>query len=247
MKNEIGKNILKIIEAKHMKPESKVLVFARRSFWWTLASVLLVGAILSVSLFSFLVVNTDWEVFRSTDTSPFLFHIISAIPYFWLFFLALFVFGAYVVIRHTNFGHRYRTGILAGVLGVCICVLGIVFFAIGIAERMETGLQRHVPMYKVMDEQRQHFWQNPEDGFLAGIVVGYEGQYVYLFEDISQKIWKISLKNAQIMPDVVIEPGARLKLQGEQVSDNEFTVIKIHPWFPRRQMKEMPFPIRNTR
>ncbi|MFH0857429.1 MAG: hypothetical protein V1848_01645 [Candidatus Magasanikbacteria bacterium] len=247
MKNEIGENILKIIESKQIHPESKMMVFARRSFWWTLAVVLIVGAIVSVSLFSFLCVNTDWGIFMRAGTSPFLFHLLSAIPYFWLLFLCIFIFGAYVVIRHTNFGHRYRTGILAGILSVSICVLGIISFAVGIGELMETRLQMSIPMYKMMDEQRQHFWQNPEAGYLAGIVVGYEGPYVYLFEDVSRKLWKISLENAQIMPNVDIQLGMRLKLEGKQMSDTEFTVMRIYPWFPKRQMKEIPFPIRNTR
>jgi len=236
MDNSFGDKLLETIEQKKIKPTRKCFVFARRSFWWLLAFILFVGAVISFSLFSFLFVNTDWALIKEIQNTAFLPSFFQALPYLWIIFFAVFAFALFFVIRHTQFGHRYKKTLLLGGGAVSIVIFGFSCFAFGAAEILEMSLEKSFPMYKKMDQMRHVHLHRPEIGHLSGVIIGQGEGKIFLLQDLKNKEWTVFYQNAEVPQRMPLASGVRVKMQGKQVGENSFDAKKIHPWFMKKRL-----------
>jgi hypothetical protein len=69
----------------------------------------------------------------------------------------------------------------------------------------------------------------PEQGNLSGTITASYGDSIQL-KDFNNKIWTITLTNAEIVPAVRLEEGEMIKLTGKMLSDDRFEGEKIRPW-----------------
>jgi glucan phosphoethanolaminetransferase (alkaline phosphatase superfamily) len=119
---DFSENVVKEIEARGVEPKARWHFLVRRSVFWSLAiaSVLLGAISFSVGDFVFF----DNEGMRASVLleTP-LEGVLQSIPFLWLFVFCLFTVSAYVGLRHTRTGYRYRT--LMAVAGVIVVSIAL--------------------------------------------------------------------------------------------------------------------------
>lgn len=185
---------------------------------------LLMGAV-AVSVTIYLVKFNDWNFYYHTNKSSWEFFFLTA-PYFWLLFLGLFIFIVYYNLKHTPKGYRYPAWLLVIASIILSIILGIAFFSIGLGQKIDDTLGRRAPFYSHIFNPQIDFWSQPEEGRLAGIIIGRGEDSSLILLDRELKEWKISLNSVDGVNGGLLSKQP-IRLIGRLSSDNEFVVEKI--------------------
>jgi glucan phosphoethanolaminetransferase (alkaline phosphatase superfamily) len=147
--NDLSKQVVEEIEARGMTPRPRWHFLIRRSVFWTLAVVsVLVGAV-AFSVADYVFFDNEGVSVAVLLESP-LEGIIQTIPFVWLFAFGLFAASAYLSLRHTRSGYRYRTaGVVLTVLVVTVA-LSIVLNLFDFGQGVHYFLLNHTSFYDAL-------------------------------------------------------------------------------------------------
>jgi hypothetical protein len=230
MLNDLGDRIIKTIKETHLKPKPRWHFLLKNKFIWSLGVFsLLIGAT-AMSVILYLLNNDNLSLHRSVGES-FVAWLLLSLPYFWLIFLALFIWLLYYNIKHTSRGYRYHPIlIIAGAILISI-FLGSIFFALGMGKKIDSILGERAPLYDVMFNPQIEMWSRPHHGRLSGLVISRENNVRFIISDRNKDEWQI-VHGGQGDNFVVL--GQAVRLMG-QISDNgEFRADRIMPMQPGR-------------
>ncbi len=211
-----------------------------------LLSLLIGSAAISVMIYLFKF--NDWNIYEETKKS-FLEFFILTLPYFWLIFMALFIFIVSYNFKHTQKGYRYSSFVLAGASVVLSIILGSLFFVTGLGEKLDDILGRQVPFYDHVINPHVDFWSKPDDGRLSGMVADKSEDKTFVLIDRNEDSWIVNVKDAKPYPEEIVVVGQPIRIIGEEFGDNEFRADIILPinagraFFHRFDGRRPPMPM----
>ena len=225
---------------------------------------LLIGAA-AVSVMIYLLKYNGWEMQEQTHKSGLEFFLLT-LPYFWIIFLGGFVFVLYYNLKHTKKGYRYPVWAIAisGVLASV--VLGSVFYLFGLGQRIDNVLGERAPFYETVMNRPLHFWFNPAEGRLAGVIISDLQDEAFYLADPSGALWQVLLltKDNDVRTVGFLKTGEPVNIIGQIIAEQGFRADMIKPLVPGRGFFErtnirghrercvnadcpLPFPAAGTR
>jgi hypothetical protein len=231
MDKDFNQKLLNKIEEKHLAPKPRWRFLLKNWVIWIAGILALLLGAMAVAVFLYLFRHNDWALRASTDKGFWEFFFLT-LPYFWLVFFGLFVFIVYYNFKHTKKGYLYPLPfVIIGGLLACL-FLGLVFYKVGLGRIIDDVLGRRMPLYGEIFNPQIDFWSAPEEGRLAGVVVGAtEGGDLVLL-DPSGKEWEVAFMEQVgevrlMMPEIGV--GMPLKIIGEVSEKNNFQAKVIRP------------------
>lgn len=230
MDKDFGKKVLDTIKQEKIKPKPRWEFLLKDYFLWALFLVAVFVGSISVSIIIFVFQSEILDRPAPPQGHP-MDSLIFSIPYFWLLVLALFLVIAYFNFRYTKSGYRYNAlkVFLASI--VLSIIFGAALHVIGLSHRAERATYDRIPLYKNIMEHRAQKMISPEDGHLGGIFINKTEEFIEL-KAFDGKIWQVdvsSLEEEEIS-EILFEPGIRIMILGEQISDNEFLANELMMW-----------------
>lgn len=153
MNNQLHQHIIKEIEKRGLVPRPRFHFLLKRSVFWSLAIIsIIIGAVsFAVAIYVFF---DNEGISTATLLETPLETILQSIPFLWLFVLGLFTTSAYLGLRNTKTGYRYKTvrAVLSVIL-VSIC-LGFVLNIFDFGQTVHTYLLNHTVFYDSLIHSR---------------------------------------------------------------------------------------------
>jgi len=224
-KTDFVEKLLGKIKKDKLEPRPR-WQFLLKSYTLYIAGVLalLIGA-LAVAVMIYLFNFNDWHLYRQAKIGFGEFFLLT-LPYFWLLFLALFVFIVYYNLKHTKRGYRYPGILLIGALIILSIILGTVFYSWGFGEKIDTILGKSAPFYGHVFNPQIDFWSQPEEGRLAGLIIRLNETGDFVLLDRELKEWSVSV-DSEINHDIALALKQPLRLLGKRIGDSEFLANQI--------------------
>lgn len=197
--------------------------------WLTGALALICGS-LAVTVMIYLLRYNNWEIRESTHKSLGEF-ILLTMPYFWLIFLGLFIFILYLNIKHTKKGYRYPVWLIALAAILASIFIGSLLSLTNLGERIDNIFGSKAPFYDRVINRQMHFWSQPEEGRLIGLVQVVSSTGSFLIIDPQGQSWEI-ISPERELPLGLLSQGVPLNLIGEVNDLGQFEVDVIRPVGP---------------
>ncbi len=229
--------LLEKIKEEKINPTPRWQFLLKDYVIWILGALLLLIGSLSFSVLIYLFKNNDWDVYEKLSGN-FLQFILLTLPYFWILFLALFVFILDYNIRHTRRGYKYPLTIIVLASVFSSAFLGFLFYGLGFGEQLDYVLGRQMPFYEKFMNPRIGMWENPRDGRISGVVVEKIEPEIFRMMNRMQEEWIIDLSEANLPPGYFIEIGKPIKMTGKITGEQVFAVDMIFPPGPGRGIFE---------
>ena len=230
MEKEIKKSqkLINKIVSEDIKPSPRWhFVFKNYILWIVFILFMFFGGI-AFSIILYGMAESDFGLFLSLSYSKVQF-LIASLPILWIIFLIIFLVVSIIGIRHTRTGYRYTLLKILSINIVISILLGVTFFYSGGAERMEQVFAENIPAYRGIEENKALRWSDPENGFLAGVIVE-DNEDTILIEDLNGKKWEISTEEVIISQRVSLKIGEKIKIIGEILEGNIFIAREIRSW-----------------
>jgi len=216
---------------KNVKPKPRWEFLLKNYAIWSLGLISLILGSLAFATILYMMINNDWDVHQQiAGTMPKF--ILLTLPYFWLIFLSLFILAAYVNFKHTKKGYKFPLSkvILSSV--VINILFGLLLYGTGVARAVDDLLAVRAPFYKQLINPRHQLWSNIEDGFLAGMVIAIEDEFLVI-DDVNHNTWYVNNFRESLPPILppgfIIEEGTILRIIGRPMDDGYFMAEKILP------------------
>lgn len=221
--------ILNKIKDGHMSPKPRWQFLLKNYVVWLIGILALLIGAASVSVMIYLFRFNDWEIYEETHKSLAEFFLLT-LPYFWIIFLALFVFIVYYNLKHTKRGYRYPLYIVILAPVSLSIFLGTIFFTLGCGEKIDSILGSQAPFYDIVINRHVDFWSQPGEGRLAGLIISEPSDSHFILLDRNQKEWTVILETENFLSPVeAVVIGQPVHLLGEVVGENEFQTVRVIP------------------
>jgi len=230
---ELSQKVLEKIKEEKIQPKAKWEFLLKESLVWVLGTISLIVGGLAFSVVIHMSLTNDWDVYEYISES-FLGFLFGTLPYFWLLFLALFVFIADYNFRHTKTGYRHKLYVIVTGSIITSMLLGGIFYVVGMGRTIDRALSENAPQYYHIMNHRRALWGHPERGLLSGVVVELVDEDNFKLKDMKNSVWMIDGDDAVMIGGMeLIKEGERLRVIGKRFDDNNFKAIRIMPWIPR--------------
>jgi hypothetical protein len=156
------------------------------------------------------------------------------LPYVWLIFLAFFIFVLYYNLKHTGRGYRYSVATVAAISIILSFILGVIFFQLGAGSVIDDLLGERLPLYPQVFNQSITFWNAPEEGRLAGLVVAQNSPSEFILWDIDRQEWQVVSEEGNYFLPGAVEVSRPIRIVGVKIGDNVFQAREILPVGPGR-------------
>jgi heme/copper-type cytochrome/quinol oxidase subunit 2 len=231
MSDNLGQKILDKIKNTHLEPKPRWHFLLKNRLVWTAGIVtLLIGAV-AMSVIFYLVNNQDLALYKQVDSS-FISWFLLSLPYFWIFFLALFIYLLYYNIKHTKKGYRYHPLLLISSAILLSILLGALFSTLGMGKYIDSVLSQRAPLYNRVFNPHINMWSQPERGRLAGLIVLKQDNQHFILLDRDQGQWQV-IHGGQA--DHLVKVGQVIKLIGRIEAQNEFQAQELMIMQPGRE------------
>lgn len=225
---DFGNKVLETIKKENIKPKPRWEFLLKDYFLWALFIISVFVGSISVSIMIFMF-STDMPA-PPPHTDP-IHSLVSNIPYFWLLVLILFLVIAYLNFRYTKSGYRYNTlkVFLASIF--LSLIFGSTLHFIGLSHIAERATYERLPFYKNVMEHRAEQMMSPEDGRLGGMLLGQKDNVLEL-KSFGGQVWLVDIASIEKekLSALNLEPGIRIMILGDQVSENEFVAEQVMMW-----------------
>ncbi len=218
----------------NFKPLPRWRFILRRLFFWLGSIIALLISSLSVAVMIYLARFDDLKFYGAAGKGP-LGVLFLLLPYFWIIFLAGFIFIVYYNIKKTDKGYRYPVWLIIVVSIFTSFIFGSLFSVLDLGERIDDALGRRAPFYDKVFNPRVDFWSHPAEGRLSGLVVSEPRDGRFHLIDRNRQKWTILFSerdNHSGRGDISV--GRPAALIGRQLSDDSFAAEKIAPLHPGR-------------
>lgn len=228
MKDLSQKTIIKIKD-ENIKPTAK-WVFRAEDFsvWFLLGITVLLGAI-AFSLLYYFSKQLDWDVISFNRHIP-LGILTRILPGFWILLTLFLLVFSCLIYRHTKRG--YRLGVFPIALGAIalFLIIGLVSHWTKADKTIDSALQKNIPIYTLIANNKEKEWSQPELGLLGGKIIQVENNGFSL-EDFKGKDWQITTTaETTIKPSVNLAPDETVKVIGDRKDNQNFQAKEVRPW-----------------
>lgn len=224
---DVTNDVLKTIQKQNIKPTPKWEFKLKELFIMLLFCLNLIIGALGTSVVIYLLANNE-ALFDVSYVRSFGEWVIISIPIVWLTFTSIGLILSYIFLRKTKDSYRYELWVSALINIVLSLTIGSLIYFLGYTERLNQYFNDKLPMYSRYFDTRVNVWSRPEQGYLAGKIVGVDINLIVL--DYENKRWVIDITDSNIKGRVVLRVGERIKILGIKTSDNIFKASEIRPW-----------------
>ncbi len=229
MTNLSGK-VLHEIQSKNVKP-IPAWRFLLKSFvaWCGFVLLVFFGA-QAVSIILFLLSDHDWtELMQFPGGRIGYFFIV--MPYLWLLALIVLTIAAYLDLKKTRGGHRYRPLIVILVIIGVSLFAGIGLHAMGMGKRADAMIEGGVPKYRQMAPRGMNIWDQPQHGRMIGVVEGSDEDGNLLLRIPSGEVKMIKVDSSVLRRiKQFVEQGGSIRVMGQPTPEGHFKAKAIMPW-----------------
>lgn len=180
------------------------------------------------SIVLFAVQQTDFDLLGHIGHSR-MEAILALLPLLWIVVSVLAVLVAMYGIRYSERGYKFTLARQFGYSAVLSILLGTLGFISGGARVLEHTFDTELSLYESIQEKKVRLWMAPEEGRLAGRIVGVDKEVLNL-QDFEGNSWKVYIHGAFVAPIVELEPGEEVKVFGNKSGSAEFLATDIRPW-----------------
>lgn len=246
MKEEISKKVIDKIKKERITPESKwKLNWKNYVFWILLVGMVLLGA-LFFSLIIFNITDIDRDLYFHFKLRKFIWLILRTAPFLWIILSILTLVFGLLAFQKTKHGYRYQTLFTASIVVIIISILGILTHFLKINNQANNRFSEKIPHFQQLTPPKELRWLRPEEGLLAGEIIGVKPDGVVIISFRSEE-WTVNYGNETIIsPDVKLEKSEKIRAIGRRAENFLFEakIIKrmdriTQP--PHRGFKKMPF------
>lgn len=235
--NKFDQELLGKIKKEKIIPKPKWQFLLKDFVIWGAGIISLIVGGLANSVIIYLLRYNDWGIYSQISDSLLEF-VLLTLPYFWMLFFAFFVFVIYYNIKHTKKGYRYPLSIILTASIIISIILGAIFFKAGMGQAIDDVLGEKAPFYEKIINRQMRFWSRPEQGRLSGLIISELSNNEFILIDLNHMEWIVKTEKTIIAPNVKIEAGVPIKLDGKQLSENIFYAKKIILISPGRGLFE---------
>ncbi len=222
MLEKLQQQILAKIKDESLSPKPRWHFLLKERLVWTFGALALSVGAAAVSVMLYLAKSNEWFILADSDRGLAAWLLLS-LPYFWLVFLALFLWLLSYNLKHTRSGYRYPTILIALAAILASVILGGAFFALGLGAKIDDILGRQAPLYDRVFNPHIDLWSRPEEGRLSGLVVALTGEEHFLLADRDRGEWRVNNNDN----DDLVVIGQPIRVVGKISGDREFTASKI--------------------
>lgn len=161
-------------------------------------------------------------------------------PDMWIM-LALGFFGlSFFIFQKTKKAYRFDKKNVAAVLILVALMFGGILFRMGVASRIDRGMESRFSLYRQMVPMKMVAWNRPESGYLSGEITSLNDQSGFVIKDFNGKEWTVYGDQTVVRGRVKMLVGEEIKIIGLQVDTNTFKAEEIRPWngMGQNMMKE---------
>lgn len=234
--NNLVNKIINKIKHEGLEPKPRWHFLLKGYVIWLSGALALIFGALGVSVIIYLLKYNNWSMGDLGEKS-FLSFMIMTMPYFWLLFLAIFIFVLYYNIKHLKKAYLYPVKVIILLAFLSSILLGELFFLFGFGEEIDELLGAKAPLYGEMFNPQLNFWFQPEAGRLAGIATVADDGLGLI--DPSGIIWEIEMGEEILLPQEIIT-GEALNIIGSIESEHVFKAQIIKVVRPGRAFMKRP-------
>jgi uncharacterized membrane protein len=147
--DNFSKQVVAEIEARGATPKPRWHFLLRRSAFWTFAVLSILSGAVALSVADYVFFDNEGISVATLLESP-LEGIIQTIPFIWLIMFALFVMSAYLSLRRTKSGYRYRTIIAVSGAIVVTVLLSLMLNLFDFGQAVHYFLLSHTSFYDAL-------------------------------------------------------------------------------------------------
>lgn len=226
-----NQEILEKIKEQNIRPRARWHFLLKNYAIWASGLVALLVGACAFSVIVYLSNYSGFELGREMNKS-WEEILLLTLPYFWLIFLAVFIFIFYYNLKHTKSGYRYPVWMVALLAVAGSVFLGGLLYAAGLGQEIDEVLGSQTKIYSTVMNPHIGFWSNPSEGRLLGLVLTAPDNGSFSLVDREQKEWQVVL-DSQAGSDLVVF-GQPVRLLGRQQDDGSFLAIRVLPMMPGR-------------
>lgn len=230
---EFGRKLLEKMKEEKIAPKPRWQFLLKEYIVWGSGILALVVGGLATSVIVYFIQDNGSSVYQNMDGNWLKF-IFLTLPYFWLIFLAFFIFVFYYNLKHTGKGYKYSVAVVAIVSILLSLILGGIFFQLGIGRFIDDVLGEGTPLYSSIINQQLVFWNAPDDGRLTGLVVSQNSNDEFIILDIDRQAWRVIAAPDHYFLPGIIEAGKPIRIIGVKIEDNVFQAQDIFSVGPGR-------------
>lgn len=237
----LSEQVIKKIEQEKIFPKPKWSFFLKNYFVWSLGALSVLFGAISFSLIIYLFKDgselshnnfgaTFWEVF------------LGIVPVFWLIFLGLFTFIAFLNIKNAKRAYKYSPALIFVSSIIVSIALGATLYMFGASQKFDNLLGRnaHPFLYKNFMNPQIDFWSEAEKGRLAGIISEVNSDKSFFIVDIDSNRWLVYYTNLSSGRGMELRSGILVKCFGKKISDTQFEATEIMPMVPGKEFFNSP-------
>lgn len=235
MSENLGQKIIDKIKQNSLEPTPRWHFLLKEWLVWLVGGLsLLVGAA-AVSVMIYLSKNNDLFIYDQVGRS-FGGWLLLSLPYFWIVFLALFVWILFYNIKHTKRGYRYPLFLIALFAILASVLLGGLFSLVGLGEKVDDVLGRQAPFYDLVFNPHIDIWSHPEEGRLSGLVISRVDKSHFALIDREKGEWQVVyVGEDDDDKDNMIVVGQPVRAIGKVVGERSFSAQTIMTMKPGRE------------
>ncbi|MCK9379138.1 MAG: hypothetical protein M0P97_03260 [Candidatus Moranbacteria bacterium] len=243
MEGKISGKVLEKIKQEKIKPDPKWKFLVKDYLVWTsFGAAVFIGGI-AVGSMAFVLINSDWDIYPRAGEN-FSEYLAMSLPFFWIIALVGVSFLSFYNYRHTKKGYRTNPFAIIGSSIVLSLALGVLFYQIGLSEKVERSISYSIPYYGRSNEYRAKVWSQPEMGLIAGTVIFLESKDNFEIEGFDGNIWIIKGDDILWRPRIIQKEGAQVKVLGETEDQKQhiFYGKEVRPWIGVYEDRKPPSP-----
>lgn len=244
--SKLSKNILGKIQKEKITPLPTFLFWLREAGVWTafFLAALIGGIALAVIFTAFQ--HFSLEILFDDRIGKLEF-LLTVLPLSWAAMMGIFLFLGGIAARKSKRGYRYPLKIFA-----LVNIAASIFFAAGVFvsgghEMLPRVIGKYVPFFGDHEKRMEEVWTKPEMGRIAGEILSISEDRSFLLLDIEGKQWTVMTEeipeNFWEQRSELIKKEEKIRILGEQLSEEEFSAEKIFPFHrPKKREKGMRPP-----
>lgn len=222
---DFASRLVGTIQERELAPKARWTYVVRSAFMLALLVISVILGALTVATSEFLLVDRDWDLAaelgqRNTIAT------IQSLPYLWLAALLLLVVVTYNLLTRTRRGYRFAPVTVLGGSVLMSLALGSGLYAAGVGPSTHEYARRAVPAYDRLVISREHFWSNPQQGLLGGVVLGATTTEEFLLQDGRGAIWLVQVTGNED----AVAVGNYVRVIGFLNGTSTFSADNVLPW-----------------
>ncbi len=224
----LADKIVQNIKDDHIKPTPKWYFTWGNGLKGLLFVLFITLGSLAFSVVLFAISQSDFKLLSHFGHTM-LEKILVVMPILWLVLLVVFLSGSILSVLQASRAYKFTFDKWVAFSTGLSIVLGTLFFITGGAQMFEQKFATSIESYESIQEKKSKIWSQPQLGMLSGKIIE-SGDKRLTITDWRNENWNIIIDSAFVAPQLTLEAGELIKINGNIVDGHTFEAERITPW-----------------